>query len=133
MTEHAAWYRGVRRNLEDAMFRKAVEEAVDSTDFLALKSVSELNELEEEGGELVGEGFACACGEEGEGGEEEGEEEHEAEKTMQHSTSDLSVSAEAPAALSDAEVAHKLALLRAEESWLESSLRARIRYLSGQE
>ncbi len=26
MTEHAAWYRGVRRNLEDAMFRKAVEE-----------------------------------------------------------------------------------------------------------
>jgi len=32
--------------------RKAVEEAVDSTDFLALKSVSELNELEEEGGEF---------------------------------------------------------------------------------
>ena len=34
--------------------RKAVEEAVDSTDFLALKSVSELNELEEEGGEFGG-------------------------------------------------------------------------------
>jgi len=82
---------------------------------------------------------AAASQDENDRGEaEEEEEEEEGERSeddapLQHSTSDLSVSAETPAALSDAERARKLALLRAEESWLESSLRARIRYLSGQE